>query len=161
MTVTKTAGQLADRARSAIGMAPSGVERALSQLEEAGPAGKRLAERMAPGAERLEDALERAGATAEEAVGRARATLEDVVGDALEDERVRTWGPRAAFALGGLIVGFVLGWMAARRGSITVEMNEGIAQAPREARRGGAIPPTGVERVRERAGSGEGDGQRS
>lgn len=157
MTMTDTAEQLARRARRVIGKDPSGFERALSQLEKAGPAGERLAGRVEPGVERLREAVEPGVERMRDAVERAGSTLED----ALEDERVQAWGPRVVFALGGLVVGFLLGWMAARRGSITVEMNEGIAQAPREGRHEGAIPPTRSERSRERAGAREGgDGQR-
>lgn len=143
MKMTETTEQLAERVRSAIGREPGNLERILSQLEGTGPTGERLAGQLAPGLERLEDAVERAGETLEEA---------------LEDERVQTWGPRVLFALGGLVVGFLLGWMAARRGSITVEMNEGIAQAPREGRHEGAIPPTRTGRAREPAEARSGDG---
>ncbi|MGH3441039.1 MAG: hypothetical protein ACRDUY_03135 [Nitriliruptorales bacterium] len=172
MTMTETAEQLVERARSAIGREPSNVERILSRLEEAGPAGKRLAERLGPGIDRLEDATARGRAAVGDASTRGRAAVgdvaeragarvEEVIEDLLEDEQTRTWGLHALFALGGLVVGFLLGWTVARRGSDTTENDRGIAQAPRAGRHEGAIPPTRSTAPRERAAAREGgDGER-
>lgn len=165
MTMTETAARLTEQARSVFGRDPTPVERALSRLEEAGPAGQRLAERLEPRIDRLEDALEdataRGRAAVEDAMERAGARIEEIVEDLLEDEQARTWGLHAAFAIGGMIIGFLFGWMLARRGSANPERDPGIAQAPRAGRHEGAIPPTRSAAPRERAAAREGgDGQR-
>lgn len=113
------------------------ADRVTDRLEERlEPARERATERLGEAGERVRGAVASAPDTAErladEVGDRSRETadrLERYLEDHLDEEALQVWGPRVAFAAGGLIVGLLLGWLLSRRRDRT-EQDEGFAQAP-------------------------------
>lgn len=113
------------------------ADRVTDRLEERlEPARERATERLGEAGERVRGAVASAPDTAErladEVGDRSRETadrLERYLEDHLDEEALHVWGPRVAFAAGGLIVGLLLGWLLSRRRDRT-EQDEGFAQAP-------------------------------
>lgn len=117
------------------------ADRVTDRLEERlEPARERATERLGEAGERVRGAVASAPDTAErfadEVGDRSRETadrLERYLEDHLDEEALQVWGPRVAFAAGGLIVGLLLGWLLSRRRDRADE-DEGFAQAPRAPR---------------------------
>lgn len=114
--------------------------------------GDRLEERLEPARDRASDRLEEAGERVRHAVSatpdvaervadevshRSRETADRVeryLEDRFGEETLEVWGPRLAFAAGGLLVGLLLGWLVTRtRDRDRDDQEEGFAQAPRTA----------------------------
>lgn len=118
MTVRATADRVTDRLEPA-------RDRASERLEEAGERVRGAVSSAPDTAERLaEDVGDRSRETAER--------LERYLEDRFDEETVQVWGPRMAYAAGGLLVGLLLGWLLSRRRD-RAEEDEGFAQAPRTA----------------------------
>lgn len=111
-------------------------EAASERLE---PAAQRMQESLANARQSLAEATQEAQRAAELFAERTRATAErvgDFVDEHVDEETVRAWGPRVTFALVGLTIGFLLGWLVARPRRDREqwdEREEGLAQAPVKA----------------------------
>ena len=116
----------------------------------------RVEDRLEPvretAAERIDDAGDRlrgAVRSAPDVADRVSSDVSDLVSERSRDvadsveryleerfgeETLETWAPRLAFAVGGLVIGFLIGWAVRRnRRSPHEQEDEGFAQAPRTA----------------------------
>ncbi len=122
------------------------------------PARDRVSERLEEAGERVQDAVsatpEVAVRVADEVSHRSRETadrMERYLEDRFDEEALEVWGPRLAFAAGGLLVGFLLGWLLTRsRDRARDEEERGFAQAPRST---AARPDRGARPFRTVEGS--------
>lgn len=109
-----------DRLRGAVRSAPDVAERVASDVSDRSrEVAGRVSERSRDAADNVERYLE----------------------ERLGEETLETWAPRLAFAVGGLVIGFLIGWAVRRnRRSRREEQDDGFAQAPRTAPGSGERP---------------------
>lgn len=133
-TVTPNGGAT-DRVADAVERGTEPAREAIARLE---PTVERLVERLESARESLNAAEEAAERAAERVAARSREAAERFAGyveEHVDEDTVRTWGPRFAFTLTGFLAGFLLGWLVARsrrpEPDLWDEPDEGLAQAPR------------------------------
>lgn len=112
-TAAERIDEAGDRIRGAVRSAPDVADRVASDVSDRS---REVAGRVS---ERSRDAAD---------------SVERYLEERLGEEALETWAPRLAFAVGGLVIGFLIGWAVRRnRSSRREQPDDGFAQAPRTA----------------------------